>query len=251
MPTTLCAVALLGSLLIPQAPPPAAPPSPADPKPVKAWNGSLSAGLSLTRGNRDTSNFNVAFDLAHDEKRGNVFKADGLYLRGKSEANLTGDQLRVNLRDEVTFKGRGFLFGQARYLRDRFKGIDYVVAPAAGIGYKLLQDNGASLGLSGGVGGVWERDRNAGLTNSVSVTFDEKLSYQVTGNASLTQSFSALWKTEDVTDALYTFNAGLAAGISAHAQLKVELLSTYKNRPTGTGLQKNDAALLMSVVYKI
>jgi putative salt-induced outer membrane protein YdiY len=250
VPTTLCAVALLGSLLIPQSPPPVAAPEPPA-RPVKAWNGSLSAGLSLTRGNRDTSNFTVAFDVAHDRKRGNVFKADGLYLRGKSEANLTGDQLRLSLRDEVTFKGRGFLFGQARYLRDRFKGIDYVVAPAAGIGYKVLQDNGASLGLSGGVGGVWERDQQGGLSNSVSMTFDEKLSYQVSSNASLTQSFAALWKTEDVTDALYTFNAGLAAGISARAQLKVELLSTYKNRPTGNALRKNDAALLMSVVYKI
>ena len=250
MPTTLCAVALLGSLLIPQAPAPPAPPDPPA-RPVKTWNGSLSAGLSLTRGNSDTSNFNAAFDLAHDRRRGNVFKADGLYLRGKSEANLTGDQLRLNLRDEVTFKGRGFLFGQARYLRDCFKRIDYVVAPAAGIGYKVVQGNGTSLGLSGGVGGVWERDRNAGLSNSVSVTFDEKLSYQVTTNATVMQSFAALWKTEDVTDALYTFNAGLAAGISAHAQLKVELLSTYKNRPTGNALRKNDAALLMSVVYKI
>ncbi len=248
MPTTLYAVALLGSLLTVQAP--AGTPGTPD-KPVKAWNGSLSAGLSLTVGNRDTSNFNVAFDLSHDKKRGNVFKADGLYLRGKSEANLTGDQLRLNLRDEITFKGRGFLFGQARYLRDRFKGIDYMIAPAAGIGYKLVQSNGSSVGLSGGVGGVWERDRNAGLSNSVSVTFDQKMSLQVTSNATVTQSFAALWKTEDVTDALYTLNAGLAAGISAHAQLKVEVLSTYKNRPTGTAVRKNDAALLMSVVYKI
>jgi len=248
VPTTLCAVALLGSLLTAQAP---APTAQAPAKPVKTWNGSLSAGLSLTVGNRDTSNFNVAFDLVNDRKRGNVFKADGLYLRGKSEANLTGDQLRLNLRDEVTFKGRGFLFGQARYLRDRFKRIDYVVAPAVGVGYKVIQDNGTSLGVSGGVGGVWERDRAAGLSNSVSVTFDEKLAYQVTSNATITQSFVALWKTEDVTDALYTLNAGLAAGISARAQLKVEVLSTYKNRPTGPALRKNDAAILMSVVYKI
>jgi putative salt-induced outer membrane protein YdiY len=256
VPTTLCAVALLGSILVvqgqaPAAPPHATPAAPAPAKPVKVWNGSLSAGLSITSGNRNTSNFNVAFDLVHDPKKTNVFKADGLYLRGKSEANLTGDQLRVNLRDEVTFNGRGFLFGQARYLRDRFKEIDYLVAPSAGVGYKLFQDNGSSLGVSGGIGGVWEKDRQKGLNRSGSITLDEKLTYKMSPNATVTQSLAALWKTDDLTDALYTFSAGVAAGISARAQLKVELLSTYKNRPTGAALRKNDAALLMGVVYKI
>ncbi|HSK10858.1 MAG TPA: DUF481 domain-containing protein [Vicinamibacterales bacterium] len=247
MPTTLCAVALAASMFAPQAPPPAAP----VPPPVKAWNGSLSAGLSITSGNRNTSNFNVAFDVVRDRKGANVFKADGLYLRGKSEKNVTGDQLRVSARDEVTFKGRGFLFGQARYLRDRFKGIDFMLAPSTGIGYDLFDTNGSSLGVMGGIGGVWEEDRERGLRSSGSITFDQKLVYKVSTSARITESISGLWKTDDITDALYTLNAGLAAGISARAQLKMELLLTYKNRPSGATVNKNDTALIMGVVYKI
>jgi hypothetical protein len=39
---------------------------------------------------------------------------------------------------------------------------------------------------------------------------------------------SALWKTKEWDDSLYTFGVGVAATISARTQLKVEVLDVYK-----------------------
>ena len=61
---------------------------------------------------------------------------------------------------------------------------------------------------------------------------------------------AALWKTNDWDDALYTFSAGVAATISTRTQLKVEVLDIFKNRPL-PGIQKNDVAVLMAIVYKM
>jgi hypothetical protein len=43
----------------------------------------------------------------------------------------------------------------------------------------------------------------------------------------------------------------VAATISAHTQLKVEVLDTYKNLPPLPTIQKNDVAVLMALVYKM
>jgi hypothetical protein len=82
------------------------------------------------------------------------------------------------------------------------------------------------------------------------VTASEKLTQTLTATTTLTQGVSALWKTKDWDDALYAFTVGVAATISARTQLKVEVLDVYKNKPL-PGIQKNDVAVLMAVVYKL
>jgi hypothetical protein len=79
----------------------------------------------------------------------------------------------------------------------------------------------------------------------------ETLSQVLTATTSLTQSFTGLWKTTDFRNSLYVFNVGLSATMTTRTQLKVELLSTYKSKPPLTTVQKNDVAILLSIVYKI
>ena len=62
------------------------------PAPVEdpgTWTGSAGAGLSLTSGNSDTLNFNLALDLTRDPKTRNVMKFKALYLRGEQDDATT------------------------------------------------------------------------------------------------------------------------------------------------------------------
>jgi len=65
-----------------QAQPPAGPP--AEP-PI--WTGSFGAGLALTSGNADTTNFNLAAKLTHDPRNPHLVTADAFYLHGTSEGD--------------------------------------------------------------------------------------------------------------------------------------------------------------------
>ena len=67
----------------------------------------------------------------------------------------------------------------------------------------------------------------------------------------MTHTFAGLWKTQDFSDALFTVGVGAAASASTRTQLKVELLDTFKNKPPVPGVQKNDVAVLMAIVYKM
>src|SRR5450631_896922 len=63
--------------------------------PAGPWTGSAGAGLAFTAGNTDTVNFNATYNVTYDPKTRNVVKSDALYLRAKTNGDLTVDNLGV------------------------------------------------------------------------------------------------------------------------------------------------------------
>jgi putative salt-induced outer membrane protein len=220
------------------------------PPPEKVWSITASLGLAVTSGNKDTSTFNAGYDVTFNPPSRHLIKSDALFLRGKTDGELSSDKLAATARDEFRFRDGLFVFGQARYLSDRFKDIDYLIAPTAGLGYKILDTEATSLSLDAGVGGVWEKNPGTKTRASGAVTVDERLSRQLTATTALTQSISALWKTEDLGDALYTIGAGLALSVSARTQVKLEWLDTYKHKPPVPGIQQNDMSFIVALLFK-
>src|SRR3954447_21496838 len=103
----------------------------ADPPP-KPWTSSIGAGLAITSGNTDTKNYNLAFATKYDPKTKFVFKADALYLRGDTDGETQVDKASADVRGEYSLSDRTFAFAEVTYLRDPFKGVNYLVAPLAG-----------------------------------------------------------------------------------------------------------------------
>jgi len=221
--------------------------APAEPK---IWTVAASAGLALTHGNKDSSTVNAAYDLAYDPQTRNVVKSDALLIRGKTEGELTASRLGVNVRDEYKLHDGLFVFGQNQYLKDEFKNIDYLLAPTGGVGMRVFDTMQTKLTVDAGAGGVWEKNPGLDVRSSGAVVAGEKLIQTLTDTTTLTQSVTALWKTKDWDDSLYTFGVGIAATISMRTQLKVELLDTYKSLPPLPTIQPNDVAVLMAIVYK-
>jgi putative salt-induced outer membrane protein len=225
--------------------PPAAPAAPAPP-----WTGNAGFGLSLSRGNTETANLNASFEATHDPKTTSVWKAKGLYLRGENNGLRSVDRLHLEARNERTLSTRVYGFGNLQFLKDQFKDIDYLIAPSAGLGYKLVATPATTFNVDGGLGVKFEK--NPGLerrTNPV-ITASDKFEHKLSPTATLTQSFGALWKAQDFGDALYTFTAGVAAALTARTQLKVEVLDSYASRPPTAAVKSNDVALLTALVYK-
>ena len=227
-----------------QAVPPPAPPS-------GPWIGSFGGGVALTSGNTDTSTVNVTYDVTYDPKAKNLVKSDALYLKGKKDGESTVNRLGINIRDQYSLRPRVFVFGQLQYLRDTFKAIDYLLAPTAGLGYKVVDTTTTSFTVDGGVGGVWEKNPGSDVKTSAAVTASERFTRKLSDTANLVEQVSGLWKTSDASDALYTFGIGLIAGVTSKSQLKVELLDTYKGKPPTAATQKNDVAIVFSITYKL
>jgi putative salt-induced outer membrane protein YdiY len=214
------------------------------------WIGTAGAGLALTSGNSDTLNFNLAFDATRDPKTRNVMKFAGLYLRGEQSGDLVANRLSLSLRDQYALNARAYTFGQVEYLRDTFKLIDYLVAPTAGVGYKVIDTATTKFSTDAGLGVVWEKNPEVDVRTSMALTAGEKLEHQLTATTTLKHATTGLWKANDFADGLYTFSVGLGTKISDQLQLSVDVLDTFKNRPPTAATKKNDVAVVTAITAK-
>ena len=218
--------------------------------PPEALSGSAGAGLSLTQGNSDTLNISATIDSIYDPKTGNVMKWSALYLRGKQNSVLAVNRLSAGFRDENALSTRTFVFGQVDSLHDTFKGIDYLLAPTAGVGYKVVNSMRSQLSVDIGAGGVVEKDAGDDARGSGAVSLSEKLVHQLTATTTLKQSMASLLKMNHVDDGLYTFQVGVAVKISEGLQLSIDVLDTIKSQPLDPATRRNDLAIVTSVVAK-
>jgi putative salt-induced outer membrane protein len=214
------------------------------------WTGSAGAGLGLTAGNSETRTLNLTFEVTRDAKKMHVFKSKALYLWGSENGDDTVNRLAFEARDEIRLTERAFAFVQGQYLRDPFKAIDYLIAPTAGIGYKLIDTDRAKFSVDGGGGVTWEKNPGLDVRTYGAVTAGEDLAYKLSDTAALTHAANALWKADDFGDALYTISAGLAASLTTRTSVKIDLLDTYKTKPPTADVEKNDIALIVALAYK-
>lgn len=222
----------------------------APPPPPKVYTGNFGAGLSLTRGNTETANFNLSGELTRDAKKGNVMKVSGLYLRSSADKVKTADRLTLGFRDEQALSKRAFVYGAFGYFRDPFKDINYLLNPQGGIGYKPILTDRAELAISGGAGAVWEKNSGIGVHASGTLNTGENFTYKLSDTSKVIQGFAGLWKTSDFNNALYHFNAAVATAITKRADLKVEFVDDFKNVTPNPAIKKNDTALIISFLYK-
>jgi putative salt-induced outer membrane protein YdiY len=225
-------------------------PPPESPEHPPVYTGSFGAGFALTGGNTSTKNYNLSFALVRDPKTKNIVKFNALYLRGTQNDILSVDRATANIRDEYTFSKRVFVFEQIDYLRDQFKDIRYVIAPTAGLGFKLINNDRTLLAFSGGAGSISEKDLGVAAHTSGSINSGETFSQKISSTATFTQSVGTLWKTDDFQDSLTNFAVGVSTSVSKKLELKVEFQDIYKNKPVLATLKKNDTAFVTALVVK-
>jgi putative salt-induced outer membrane protein len=235
--------------VLPVPPPPPVLPVPPPPPPPPGWAGNISAGLAITNGNANTSNFNLALKATFDPENPHLLTMDALYLRGSNEGETNVSRTSLNAREDYSLTERASVFGQLRYLRDTFKGIDYLAAPTLGVGYKVVNLERTRFNVDAGAGVVWERDSEFGMTTTDgAITAGETFTHNLTATTVITHGAMGLWKAADFADSLYTVGLGLSAALTARIQLKLEVLELYKSQPP-PGKLNQDVSFLTSVVY--
>ncbi|HKO00162.1 MAG TPA: DUF481 domain-containing protein [Thermoanaerobaculia bacterium] len=216
----------------------------------QTWSGDFGAGLSLTRGNSDTKNINLALNLAQRISARNQAKYDAFYLRADNAGELTVDRTTFGARDEYAVSPLTYAFADAHFLRDKFKEIDYLVTPSVGAGHHLIKNATLDVAAEGGLGFVVEKDAGLSRETSGAVNAKQLLTWKFSPTATLGETAAGLWKTRDFGDALYHLEASLASNLTAKSQLKLSALDDYKTRPPRAGIKKNDMSLIAAIVMK-
>lgn len=224
--------------------------APAASPPPPGWTGSIGGGLAIASGNSNTSTTNVGYDVLKDHGTNVIFKSTGLLLKGSNDGVSNVDRSQADARLGYTLSPRLSAFGQTTFARDRFKAIDYILAPTGGLSYKVVATERTEWMTDGSVGVVFEKNQGLDMETSGALIAGEKLTHKFAEKTKFVHAATALWKMNDFEDAFYTFSAGLLTSIAGNFDLKTEFLSTYKNKLTNTALKKADQSIVLSVVYK-
>ncbi|HEV7429204.1 MAG TPA: DUF481 domain-containing protein [Thermoanaerobaculia bacterium] len=221
----------------------------ADP-PAKPWSSSVGAGLAITSGNTDTKNYNLAFATKYDPKTKFVFKADALYLRGDSNGTTQVDKAAADARGEYSLSDRTFAFVEVSYLRDPFKGVNYLVAPLAGGGYRIIRSDTRNLTVDAALGAELESNAGIGRSSGGAAKAGENFDWTLSPTSKFTQKLTAIWKTNDFGDAFYHFDAGLTTTVATRLELKLAYVYDYKTKPPSSGIRKGDSAIFAALLIK-
>jgi putative salt-induced outer membrane protein YdiY len=224
-------------------------PCPKEPEP--GWRADVGFGFAYTTGNTDTQNLNLTFDVVHDPETKNVLIARGLWIRNKTDDELSADRAGFDVRDEYTFSGRTFAFVELGFQQDAFKELDYLWTPLVGVGHHLVDSDKVGLTLFGAVGGAFEKQLDQDATSDGTFKARQSLQWKISGSAQLTQTAWGLWKFSDTSDSYYHFDVSLSSSVTGWMDVQLSLVDDYKNKPATPALEKNDLAVLANLVVKL
>ena len=211
------------------------------------WESSVSAGLTMTRGNTSTTLFTADFltkrKTPTDEY---MFFLGGSY--GEQNSTDTVNNYKASAQWNHFFTGRFYGYLRAEGLRDYIADLDYRLTIGPGLGYYLIKDTNTTLAAEAGVN--FEAQRLGGTDqNFATVRLAERFEHKFNDRARLWQNVEIFPQVDKLENYVVNFQIGMEASISKSFSLKTYLDDSYANRPA-LGRKKNDVKLVAGVSYK-
>ena len=222
--------------------------APAAAAPAKnPWQSSVSAGLTLTRGNSQSMLFSADY-LTAKKTPFNEYSLGLAVAYGNQNEQETVNNYKAFSQWNHLFSDRFFGYVRGDALRDVIADLDYRFTIGPGLGYYLIKATNTTLAAEAG---VTEEFENLGGKNDAFTTarLGERFEHKFNDRARLWQTAELLPQVDKLENYVVNFQIGVEAGISKSFSLKTYLDDSYQNRPA-SGRLKNDAKIVSGVSYK-
>lgn len=239
------------------------PPAPAI-KPRIPWQNQLSMGLTMTRGNSDSTVFTAEFQTQRktpfDEYKIDLKGAYGSQ-DGVQNVNNYGGTVQWN----HLFTERFYGYTRADALRDIIAAVNYRVTVGPGVGYFFMkttnttlaaevggafvaQQLGNSQTITNGMGNVVHVESLVGQTFA-SMRFAERFEHRINDHVRIWQNAEILPQVDKFDNYTVNLEIGVETALSKSFSLKTFLDDTYNSIPA-EGKLKNDARIVAALGYK-
>ena len=223
------------------------PPAPAI-KPKHPWQSSVSAGLTLTRGNSDTMLFTADF-LTQRKTPFNEYTISLGGAYGNQDSKETVNNYKAFVQWNHLFTDRFYSYVRTDGLRDIIADVDYRLTVGPGLGYYLLKTTNTTLAAEGGAAFEAQRLDNESDQTFATVRFAERFEHKFNNRARVWQSVEILPQVDKFDNYVVNFEIGLEAALSKSFSLKTYLDDNYNSRPAADHV-KNDIKLVTGIAYK-
>ena len=214
---------------------------------IYPWKSSVSAGLTLTRGNTSTTLFTASFLTERKSLTDEyLLGLGGAY--GTQNSKDSVNNYKVFGQWNHLFTKRFYSYVRAEGLQDKIANLDYRLTVGPGVGYYLIKETNTLLAAEAGAG--FEAQRLGGKDeNFATVRLAERFEHKFNQHARLWQSVEIMPQVDRFDNYVVNFEIGVETAITKSFSLKTFLVDTYANQPA-VGRQKNDMKIVAGVAYK-
>jgi len=221
------------------------------------WTGLVSAGLTLTRGNSETTL--ASLTAAADHKTDNnewSLGANATYGQAQVTVNsvktdqTTAQSAGAFVQYNHLFSDRFYCYGRVEGYHDDLADIHYRVTASPGLGYYFLKST--NVDLCGEVGpGFVSQSLGSEQENFATVRVAEKFHLRLSDRARLWETVEIDPDLGNISNYIITSEIGVEADLSAKRNLSLQcyLDDNYNSQPA-PGRVENDLKLFVAVAYK-
>ena len=217
------------------------------PIPQYPWESSVTAGLTLTRGNSHSLLFTGDYLTAKKTPKNEYSLGLGAAY-GRQDATDTVNNYKAFGQWNHLFTSRFYDYVRADALRDIVADLDYRASVGPGLGYYLIKNDQTTFATE--AGGGMEIEHLGGKYDSFgTMRLAERFEHKFGGRARLWQTAEILPQVDQLDNYVVNFEIGLESAISKSFSLKTYLDDSYQSIPAA-GRQKNDIKLVSGISYK-
>jgi len=212
-----------------------------------AWESSVSAGLSLTKGNSDTLLTTAAFKTrAKTPANEFMFGVDGSY--GKNDSVKNNETLHGVSQYNHLFGERFYAFLNVEGLHDDIADLQYRFTLSPGTGYYFVKTTNTTFAGEVGPGLIFQRLGGVDTTYAT-LRLAERFEHKLNNGARVWERAEFLPQVDKLQNFLVNAEIGAEAALTKTLSLRVTLQDNFVNQPA-PGRKDNDVKLISGVVYK-
>jgi putative salt-induced outer membrane protein len=212
-----------------------------------AWESSISAGLSLTKGNSDTLLTTAAFKTSKKTPANEfMFGVDGSY--GENDSVKNNETLHGVGQYNHLFGEHFYGFFNLEGLHDGIADLQYRFTFSPGAGYYFLKATNTTLAGEFGPSFITQRLGEVDTTYAT-LRLAERFEHKLNNGARVWERAEFLPQVNKLENFLVNAEIGAEAALTKTFSLRVTLQDNFVNQPA-PGRKKNDVKLISSVVYK-
>jgi putative salt-induced outer membrane protein YdiY len=213
------------------------------------WTGYFDFGLSLARGNAETTTFTTAFVSTRTT---NTDKTKVYFNQIFSRATIEGTPqttaraVRGGWAYNKNVSSRLFVNVFNDYEYDQFQNLDLRFVLGGGLGYNVIKTDRTKLDLLGGISYNRESFATPLVRNSAEFYWGDEFSRKIGANTSITQSFRLFHNLSDPGAYRMNFDFGSATSINKWLAVQATVSDRYLSNPV-PGRKKNDVLFTAGV----
>lgn len=213
-----------------------------DPGLLDFWGGNFDTGLSVARGNADTTTFTASAHVARVTKRDKI----GLYLTtiyaqnsASGDSMVTANAIRGGTRYDIQVRDRTFAFGFADFEFDEFQDLDLRSVFGGGLGWNVKKTERTAFDVFGGASFNQEFFEDDLTRRSAEAVIGEELLFRISEGTVLTEKLTFFPNLSETGEYRLQFDASLAARLNDWLAWQVAFSDRYLSNPP-PNVQEND-----------